>query len=94
MLLLLPVVGLIQCVKRSSPSDVITEQGMRAYAKPIGSDPAVVSGESGAVTCGLLRAVLESDSLRERFQIDHDSVILLINTEGDTDPASYRRIVS
>ena len=74
--------------------DVITEQGMRAYAKPIGSDPAVVSGESGAVTCGLLRAVLESDSLRERFQIDHDSVILLINTEGDTDPASYRRIVS
>ena len=42
----------------------------------------------------MLRAVLESDSLRERFQIDHDSVILLINTEGDTDPASYRKIVS
>ena len=47
---------------------------MRAYANPVGSDPAVVSGESGAVTYGL-------------------SVILLISTEGDTDPDGYRRVV-
>jgi len=73
--------------------DVISEQGMRAYARPIGSDPAVVSGESGAVTYGLLLSILQSDSLRKQFHIDQDSVILLINTEGDTDPDSYSSIV-
>ena len=44
--------------------DSVTEQGMRAYANPVGSDPAVVSGESGAVTYGLLLSILQSDELR------------------------------
>ena len=73
--------------------DSVTEQGMRAYANPIGSDPAVVSGESGAVTYGLLLSVLQSDELRKLFRIDENSVILLISTEGDTDPDGYRRVV-
>ena len=66
---------------------------MRAYAKPEGRDPTVISGESGAVTYGLLLMILQSDELRKRFRIDSDSVILLINTEGDTDPEGYRQIV-
>jgi len=73
--------------------DSVTEQGMKAYAKPTGSDPAVVSGESGAVTYGLLLSVLQSDELRKLFRIDENSVILLISTEGDTDPDGYRRVV-
>ena len=73
--------------------DTVTELGMRAYAKPVGSDPAVVSGESGAVTYGLLLSILRSDALRSLFRIDRDSVILLISTEGDTDPDDYRRVV-
>ena len=64
---------------------------MRAYANPVGSDPAVVSGESGAVTYGLLLSILQSDELRRLFHIDENSVILLISTEGDTDPDGYRR---
>lgn len=73
--------------------DSVTEQGMRAYANSVGSDPAVVSGESGAVTYGLLLSILQSDELRRLFHIDENSVILLISTEGDTDPDGYRRVV-
>ena len=73
--------------------DAVTELGMKAYAKPVGSDPALVSGESGAVTYGLLLSILRSDTLRSKFQINQDSVILLISTEGNTDPDDYRRIV-
>lgn len=73
--------------------DSVTEEGMRAYARPLGSDKAVVAGESGAVTYGLLLEILKSDSLREQFKIDEKSVILLINTEGDTDPGNYRKVL-
>ena len=73
--------------------DVVTEQGMRAYAKPVKTDPFIVSGESGAVTYGLLLEILQSEEIRRLFRIDPDSVILLINTEGDTDPDGYRRVV-
>ncbi len=73
--------------------DSVTEEGMRAYAYPVGMDPAVISGQSGAVTYGLLLKILESDALRARFRISGDSVILLINTEGNTDPEGYDRVV-
>ena len=73
--------------------DEVTEQGMQAFAKPIGTDPAVISGESGAVTYGLLLEILQSDTLRKQFGIQNDSVIFLINTEGDTDPEGYKRVV-
>lgn len=73
--------------------DSVTEEGMGAYARPLGSDKAIVSGESGAVTYGLLLEILKSDSLREQFKIDEKSVILLINTEGDTDPVNYRKVL-
>ena len=33
-------------------------------------------------------------ALREEMGIDRESVILLISTEGDTDPAGYRRVVN
>ena len=73
--------------------DAVTEQGMRAFANPIADDPSVVSGESGAVTYGLLLSILQSDDLRALFKINQDSVILLISTEGNTDPEGYNRIV-
>ena len=73
--------------------DVITEEGMRAYANPIGNDKAIITGESGAVTFGLVNRILQDKTLRSLFRIRDDSVILLINTEGDTDPEGYRNIV-
>lgn len=47
-------------------------------------------------TLGFLYDVLRDESLRElrkHLQLGSDSRILLFNTEGDTDPENYRRIV-
>ena len=77
-----------------SCSDMITELGMRTYARPEGNDRPIISGESGAVTYGLLLTILRCEKLRKIFRINSDSVVLVINTEGDTDPDDYRRVIS
>lgn len=75
-------------------ADEVTEEGMRLYANPLGSDPKVVSGESGAVTLGLAARIARDPELRDLFGVTEDSVFLLVSTEGDTDPDNYKRIVS
>jgi len=74
--------------------DRITELGMREYAHPVGQDKKIISGESGAVTFGLTLSILKDEETRKMFHINQESVILLINTEGDTDPEGYARVVS
>jgi diaminopropionate ammonia-lyase len=82
-----------------SCSDEIARVGMRALARPQSGDPAIVSGESGAVTTGLLISLLERDSQAifadaiEMMMLDVDARVLLISTEGATDPDSYHDIV-
>lgn len=76
--------------------DYVAAHGMRTYANPTGGDPAVISGESGAVTMGAVRILLEDGTMKEtkkRLGLNQDSVILLFNTEGDTDPNCYKNIV-
>ena len=73
--------------------DTITEQGMYTYGHPLFNDLKVISGESGAVTYGLLQRILPDSDLRQLFHITPSSVILLINTEGNTDPEGYRRVM-
>ena len=78
-------------------SDDVTVRGMRLLAHPYGNDHTIVSGESGAVTAGLLNALQSEDQYSDivkKLRLDQDSVVLLISTEGDTDPENYRRIVS
>ena len=70
--------------------------GMRVLGSPMGSDAAVVAGESGAAGFGLAIAALwEQDlaELKRSLQLDAKSVILCISTEGATDVANYRRIM-
>jgi diaminopropionate ammonia-lyase len=82
-----------------SCSDEIARIGMRALARPHSGDPAIVSGESGAVTTGLLIGLLERDSqavfadVIETMMLDVDARVLLISTEGATDPDTYHKIV-
>ena len=72
--------------------DGIAERGMRLLG---GLEPPVISGESGAVTAGLLDALTEADGreLREALRLDERAVVLLVSTEGDTDPERYRRVL-
>jgi diaminopropionate ammonia-lyase len=73
--------------------DDVAVRGMRALAHPLGNDPAIISGESGAVTCGLLVASQSIDA-SVSLTLDDQSRVLIISTEGDTDPVSYGEIVA
>lgn len=76
--------------------DYVAARAMRILANPLKGDPKVVSGESGAVGLGVLSLILEEDGLKEmadKLNINKDSKILVISTEGDTDPENYKRIV-
>ncbi len=76
--------------------DDVTTQGMRVLGNPMAGDDRVISGESGAVTLGLLINLLkrpELDPLKKALNMDANARILLFSTEGDTDPEMYRKIV-
>ena len=76
--------------------DYVTAKGMRILGNPIKGDAQVISGESGAVGMGLASILLEDESMKEiaaKLNLNKDSKILIISTEGDTDPLNYRKIV-
>jgi diaminopropionate ammonia-lyase len=76
--------------------DWVAAKGMRVLANPLLGDPKVISGESGAVTAGLLSSLLKDEAYqgaREALELNEESQILIFNTEGNTDPFKYRSIV-
>ena len=76
--------------------DWVSALGMRMLAAPAKGDPAITSGESGAVGMGLVAALMMDAryrELREELGLNESSRVLLFSTEGDTDPERYERIV-
>jgi diaminopropionate ammonia-lyase len=76
--------------------DYVTARAMRILGNPLEGDPRVISGESGAVGIGILSLILEKGNLKdiaEKLNINKDSRILIISTEGDTDQDNYRKVV-
>ena len=76
--------------------DYVAAQGMRILGNPMGEDPKIIAGESGAAGFGLCSEVLRNvdlEWLKEELQIDEHSVLLFFNSEGDTDSENYKRIV-
>lgn len=76
--------------------DFIAADGMRVLGNPLPGDTPIISGESGAVTTGLVYNLLtkpEFITYKEQIGLSDNSVILCISTEGDTDKENYRRIV-
>lgn len=66
---------------------------MRRLARPAPGDPPIVAGESGGVgLAGLIRAASNGD-IRAALALDDRSRVLVINTEGATDPDRYRNLV-
>jgi diaminopropionate ammonia-lyase len=65
-------------------------------ANPLGTDSRIISGESGAVTTGVLGVIARDPqykALKEQLQIGPESVIVLVSTEGNTDPEIYQDVV-
>ena len=66
-------------------------------ARALAGDPAVISGESGGVTMGLLDLLMTAPDLaplRRDMGLNRQSVVLLISTEGDTDPVHYQKVMT
>lgn len=76
--------------------DWVSANGMRILGNPLKGDKRVISGESGAVTIGLVYEVMTNpdyEELKKELKLNKDSKVLLFSTEGDTDPEMYRNIV-
>lgn len=76
--------------------DYVAADGMRVLGNPLPGDPPIVSGESGAVTTGLVYHLLHNRRFQEMKQavgLNENSVVFCISTEGDTDQEHYRHIV-
>ncbi|TPI53381.1 diaminopropionate ammonia-lyase [Mesorhizobium sp. B3-1-7] len=66
---------------------------MNRLARPEANDPAIVSGESGgAGLAGLIRAAGDR-KIRAALGLDSSSRVLIINSEGATDPGRYAELV-
>ncbi len=79
-----------------SVSDKYDIEAMRRYYNPIDNDPKIISGESGAAGLAGLIAVCNHKSagaIRRKLGLGDKSSILLINTEGDTDPDAFDAFV-
>lgn len=76
--------------------DFTAANGVRILANPLHGDTFVEAGESGAVGLGVLDLLCNNDrfgELKQELAIDRDSTLLFFNTEGATDPETYREIV-
>ncbi len=82
--------GFVKC------PDYVSAKGMRVGGVPLHGDPYIIAGESGAVSLGALMFIMELDRykhIRETLGLDSNSRILLVNSERNTDPDDYRRVV-
>ena len=66
---------------------------MKRLARPVDGDPPIVSGESGGAGLGGVLTVLRQPELAAKIGLDARARVLVINTEGATDPGLYQRIV-
>jgi diaminopropionate ammonia-lyase len=66
---------------------------VRDFAHPREGDPVIVAGETGGAGLAALLALQARADLRAKLGLDARSRVLLLGSEGDTDPEIYRRIV-
>lgn len=66
---------------------------MKRLANPVALDPPVVSGESGGAGLAGLIALLRQPDVAETVGLGPSARVLVINTEGATDPALYEQLV-
>ncbi|MGL5764921.1 MAG: diaminopropionate ammonia-lyase [Sarcina sp.] len=79
-----------------SAPDWVSTKGMRILGAPVKGDNQVISGESGAVTTGVVFEIMTNPvlaDLRKELKLDENSEVLVFSTEGDTDPEKYKEIV-
>lgn len=76
-----------------SISDEFVAPAMTRLAAGSGGEPVVEAGESGAAALAALLAVAEDQDARDRLELDRDSRVVVLGTEGVTDPEVFHRLV-
>ncbi|MCK4461487.1 MAG: diaminopropionate ammonia-lyase [candidate division Zixibacteria bacterium] len=80
-------------------TDDAAREAMRTYYYPKGEDPRIISGESGAAGLAALLTLCNESSIaaadaRAHLDLSPSTKVLLLNTEGDTDPEGFKSIIS
>jgi len=73
--------------------DAYALDAMRRLANPPAGDAPIVAGETGGTGLGALLAARDHPEIRATLSLDAGSRVLLLGSEGDTDPAIYRQVV-
>ena len=78
-----------------SVEDRFAVEAMRRLYFPALGDAQIVSGEAGSAGLAGLIALCgaaEFKNARERLEISGSTSVLVINSEGDTDPVNFTRV--
>jgi diaminopropionate ammonia-lyase len=73
--------------------DAYAIEAMKLLANPAAGDAPIVAGETGGAGLGALLAARDYPAIRATLALDGSSRVLLLGSEGDTDPAIYRQVV-
>jgi len=73
--------------------DAYALDAVRALARPAAGDPPIVAGETGGTGLAALLAARDYPEIRQTLALDAKSHVLLLGSEGDTDPQIYREVV-
>ena len=67
---------------------------MRLAGRPIGDDPGIIAGESAVAGFAAVIAAAKQGQLKEKLGLTTASQVLLIGSEGATDPEIYNQIMT
>ena len=82
--------GVNACV---AVDDAYALEAMRRLARPVPGDPPIVAGETGGAGLAALLAAVDHPEIRRTLALDANSRVVIMGSEGDTDPVIYREIV-
>ena len=72
----------------------IVAPAMRLAARPMGDDPSIVAGESAVAGFAAVIAGASQDGLRDALGLNDTSRVLVIGSEGATDPEIYAQLMA
>jgi len=73
--------------------DTYALEAMRLLAQPHAEDLALVAGETGGAGLAALLAARDHTDIQRQLNLTADSRVLLLGSEGDTDPSIYHQVV-
>ncbi|WP_272010432.1 diaminopropionate ammonia-lyase [Roseovarius sp. ZX-A-9] len=73
--------------------EVLVAPSVRLLARPLGGDTPIEAGESAVAGLAALIASRQDPALSEKLGLDGTSRVLLIGSEGVTDPAIFKMIM-